>query len=175
MNKKPHRNQTQLLVEMLSQPARLGKDTGLRSDVFDPFGEKGAAQRFPANNRDSANLQQGQRKEIEFLAWIQRQKNLVARLDSLFPQSEREKIDRTIESYEACHPVTAHGSIYDRRHSGLQLCSMTEILNEIHARELINRSSPQMSHAISGSGANCGLDTLNLTPSVRFYPFFQMG
>jgi len=30
-----------------------------------------------------------------------------------------------------------------------------------------------MSHAISGSSAYCSLDTLNLTPSVRFYPFFQ--
>src|SRR5258708_36108068 len=98
MNKKPHRNQTQLLVEMLSQPARLGKDTGLRSDVFDPFGEKGAAQRFPANNRDSANLQQGQRKEIEFMAWIQRPKDMEARLDSLFPPSKSEKTDRALRS-----------------------------------------------------------------------------
>jgi hypothetical protein len=29
----------------------------------------------------------------------------------------------------------------------LQLCSMTEVLDEIHAGEIINRSSDQMSHA----------------------------
>jgi hypothetical protein len=57
----------------------------------------------------------------------------VARIDSFFPESEREKIDRTIESHKAGYPVTAHRSIYDRRHSGLQLCSMTEVLDEIHA------------------------------------------
>src|SRR5260370_21348210 len=108
---------------------------------------------------------------MEFLAWIQRQKNLVARLDSFFPQSKCEKIDRTVECYEACHPVAAHGSIYYRRHSGLQLCSMTEILNEIHARELINRSSQQMSHVISGSSAYCSLDTLNLRRPIL--PSFQ--
>src|SRR5260221_3465205 len=85
MNKEPSRNQTQLPVEMLGQPARLGDDTGLRLHVFDPLREKRGTKCFPANDWNGANLQQRQSKEGEFLAWIKRQKNLVARLDSFFP------------------------------------------------------------------------------------------